>query len=48
MNGKLGITVGIIAIAGGWYLLSGNTAKAPASETTAATSGVAVTYTDQG
>ena len=27
MNGKLGIIVVIIAIAGGWYLLSGNTAK---------------------
>lgn len=34
MDGRtLGILVVIIVIAGGWYLFSGNTAKAPAPET---------------
>lgn len=36
MNGRtLGIIVVIIVIAGGWYLFSGNTAKAPAPEAAA-------------
>lgn len=58
MEGKtLGIiVVVIIVIAGGWYLLKGTPASAPASTTETqtpapsgpATSGVTVTYTDEG